>query len=170
MVKSTIVLAGAPCSGKSSVGRILSGYLNAGFIDTDSVIERKTNRTVQWIFRNQGETAFREIENSVLIDIFKKTSGTAVVALGGGTLLNRDNLILVQENALLFTLFASVNTLLARNCGNRPLAADPQAFRQLMEQREQHYLSLGNPIDTDNRNTEQVASAVMTAVLPLLSR
>ena len=170
MVKNTIALAGAPCSGKSAVGRILSLYLDAEFIDTDLLIERKTGHTVPWIFRHQGEKAFREIENEILSDIFRDASGTTVVALGGGTLLNRDNLILVKKNALLFTLVASVNTLVARDCGNRPLASDSHTFRQLMRQRRQHYLSLGNPVDTDNKNTSQVASAVMTAVLPLLSR
>ncbi|MCD6588704.1 MAG: hypothetical protein J7K88_09145 [Candidatus Fermentibacteraceae bacterium] len=170
MVKNTIALAGAPCSGKTAVGRILSLYLDAEFIDTDLLIERKTGHTVPWIFRHQGEKAFREIENEILSDIFRDASGTTVVALGGGTLLNMDNLILVKENALLFTLAASVNTLVARDCGNRPLASDSHAFRQLMRQRKQHYLSLGNPIDTDNRSAEQVASAIMTAVLPLLSR
>ncbi len=168
MTKRTIALAGAPCSGKSSVGRILSDYLDAKFIDTDLVIERKTGHSVQWIFHNQGEKAFRNVENNVLFDIFRELSGTTVVALGGGTLLNQGNLTLVQKHALVFTLVASVNTLLARNCGNRPLAANSRAFRQLMKQREQHYLSLGNPINTDSRNAEQVASAVMTAALPLL--
>jgi shikimate kinase len=170
MVKNIIALAGAPCSGKTSVGRILSLFLDAEFIDTDHVIEKKTGRTIRWIFRHQGEKAFREIETEILSDIFRKTSAAAVVALGGGTLLNRDNLTLVKENALLFTLVASVNTLVTRDCSNRPLASDSHAFRQLMRQRKQHYLSLGNSINTDNRSAEQVASAVMKEALPLLSR
>jgi shikimate kinase len=170
MKKNIIALAGAPCSGKTSVGRILSDLLYAVFIDTDTLIENKRRQTVQWIFKNEGEDAFRKLEKDILIEVIENADGLTVVALGGGTLLNPGSLSLVNRKAIVFTLFATANTLVARNNGNRPLAEDPDVFKQLIHRREDHYLSLDNRIDTESRNPEQVAAVIRRAALPLLSQ
>lgn len=169
MSKNIIALAGPPCSGKSAVGKILSLSLQADFIDIDCIIQRESGQTIEWIFNHRGEDAFRAMEKKILAEIISGITGKTVIALGGGALLDPDSRTLVDEKTILFTLFASTETLTLRNRGNRPLAEDPAMLTKLIGQREEHYLSLGNPVNTENRTPDQVALAVRRAALPLLS-
>jgi Shikimate kinase len=55
-----IFLVGFMCSGKTSVGNILSSRLNFTFIDVDKEIENRLNMTIEEIFSEKGES-FLEI-------------------------------------------------------------------------------------------------------------
>lgn len=169
MSKNIIALAGPPCSGKSTVGKILSLSLHADFIDIDCVVQHESGHTIEWIFNHRGEDVFRAIEKKILTEALSGTTGIKVIALGGGALLNPDSRTLVDEKTILFTLLASTEILATRNRGNRPLADDPVMLKKLVTQREAHYLSLGNPINTENKTPRQVAEFIRKAALPLLS-
>ena len=169
MSNNIIALAGPPCSGKSIVGEILAGSLEADFIDIDGRIEYETGHSIEWIFYNSGEKSFRVAEKRILEKVISSSLCLTVVALGGGTLLDPDCRKLVEENTLLFTLSASVDILIERNNGSRPLAADSRMMKKLINGREEHYSSLSNPVDTDDRSPEQVAEIIRKAVLPRLS-
>ena len=53
-------------SGKSTVGRYLAKELNYHFLDTDQLIEKKENRTIEAIFKDSGESYFRNIERNII--------------------------------------------------------------------------------------------------------
>ncbi len=169
MRKNIITLAGPPCSGKSTAGKILSVSLQAEFIDIDCLIETETERTIEWIFSHRGEQAFRVIEKRILHRVIRGNTCRTVIALGGGTLLDRDSRQLVESKTILFTLFASVETLWTRNNAVRPLAQDPVMLKNLMKERKAHYLSLGNPVNTENKTPDQLAELIRREALPLLS-
>ena len=59
-----VVLVGAPGSGKSTVGALLAAQLDLPFLDVDSVIEGRAGRTIAEIFADDGEPAFRTVEES----------------------------------------------------------------------------------------------------------
>ena len=65
------VLIGPPGAGKSSVARQLGRILDCPVVDTDSVIEKKSGKTISEIFVEDGETKFREIEREVVLDEIK---------------------------------------------------------------------------------------------------
>ncbi|MCK5842383.1 MAG: shikimate kinase [Candidatus Sabulitectum sp.] len=169
MTKNIIALAGPPCSGKSTVGRILSVSLQADFIDIDCRIEAETEHTIEWIFNNQGEQAFRAVEREILRRAMVCNGRRTVIALGGGALLDPDSRTRIERETILFTLSASPETLVDRNSGQRPLAVDPQGLRALLNNREAHYLSLGNQVSTEKRTPQQVSEIIRKAALPLLS-
>lgn len=77
-----IFLVGFMGSGKSTVGQLLAGRLGWSFKDTDRLAEESWGKTVEQIFRDDGEGRFRRLEWEAL-----QTLGglrRAVVATGGG--------------------------------------------------------------------------------------
>ena len=69
--KKNIVLIGMMGSGKSLVGKIVSKKLNLDFIDIDNKIEERENRTIFDIFKKNGESYFRKIEEDLSIKYLK---------------------------------------------------------------------------------------------------
>ena len=53
-------------AGKSTVGRHLAKALNYKFFDTDQLIEKQENRTIEAIFKESGESYFRNIERDII--------------------------------------------------------------------------------------------------------
>jgi shikimate kinase len=62
------ILIGPPGSGKSSVGKSLAQRMGVEFSDTDTIIEKKWNKSISDIFVESGEPYFREIERAVVLD------------------------------------------------------------------------------------------------------
>ncbi|WP_375425102.1 shikimate kinase [uncultured Friedmanniella sp.] len=81
----TIVLVGAPGSGKSTVGPLLAARLGVAFVDVDGVIEERAGRSIAEIFADDGEPAFRALEESTTAELL---GGPGVLSLGGGAVLS----------------------------------------------------------------------------------
>lgn len=77
-----IYLVGYMGSGKSSLGRELAAVLGYPFIDTDEQIEKSALKSIPEIFNEEGENAFRSMEQAVLLKSSEQTD--AVIATGGG--------------------------------------------------------------------------------------
>ena len=58
--RRTIVLVGLMGAGKTKIGRRLAVRLSLPFSDSDSEIEAAAGETIEEIFRNRGEAAFRD--------------------------------------------------------------------------------------------------------------
>ncbi len=86
-----IFLIGYMASGKSNLGRKLAHIMKLNFIDLDQFIEKKTNKTIPYIFRTEGEEIFREIEMESLKEIVT-TGDNFILATGGGTPLFYQNM------------------------------------------------------------------------------
>ena len=67
MSKSSVFLIGMMGAGKSTVGRHLAKALNYKFFDTDQLIEKQENRTIEAIFKESGESYFRNIERKQVV-------------------------------------------------------------------------------------------------------
>src|SRR5258708_36319002 len=61
-----IVLVGLMGAGKSKIGRRLAARLGLPFFDSDPEIEAAAGETIEEIFANRGERAFRDGERRVL--------------------------------------------------------------------------------------------------------
>ena len=84
-VEGSIVLVGAPGSGKTTVGRALADRLGLGFADVDAVIVDRVGKPIAEIFADDGEDAFRRLEEQVTAELL---DGSGVLALGGGAVLS----------------------------------------------------------------------------------
>jgi shikimate kinase len=79
------VLVGAPGSGKSTVGAMLAGRLGVGFRDADTIIVERTGKSIAEIFADEGEAAFRTLEEQITAELLELPG---VLALGGGAVLS----------------------------------------------------------------------------------
>ena len=82
---SIVLVSGAPGSGKSTVGAVLAEQLGVAFCDVDSVIVERVGRPVAEIFADDGEAAFRAVEEQVTAELLDRSG---VLALGGGAVLS----------------------------------------------------------------------------------
>ena len=123
-VTPTTYLAGFMGSGKSAVGRALARKLRRPFIDLDAEIEKETGMTVSQLFAARGEKEFRRLERRALALAAGRIG--AVIALGGGSLLDPRSRALVARTGTLVRLDCSKAELvrrLAPKRASRPLLA-----------------------------------------------
>lgn len=119
-----IFLIGFMGCGKSTVGKILADMLDRKFIDLDSSIEISTNRSIDEIFNEDGEEAFREIEKQMLHKMQSRDS--VVIATGGGCPAYSDNMEWMNQNGITVYLKTHPGILfhrLAPEKHKRPLIA-----------------------------------------------
>jgi len=84
-----LVLIGLPASGKSSVAAELAHRLGLPHLDSDRWVEEATGHLIGDIFADQGEEAFRRLEEQAVAAIL--AGPAAVVSLGGGAILSPVN-------------------------------------------------------------------------------
>jgi shikimate kinase len=158
------VLIGPPGAGKSSVARQLGRILDCQVVDTDSVIEKKSGKSISKIFVEDGETKFREIERQVVLDEIKNNE--SVLALGGGSVLNAEVAQSLRDNSVpVIYLEVSISQAAPRVGFNkdRPLLTmNPrQQWLALMEVRRPIYEGLASfKVNTDNRKPAEVAAEI----------
>jgi shikimate kinase len=85
----SIILIGYRGSGKTTVGRKLGRRLGRPFVDADDRIIEKVGKTIREIFAQQGESAFRDIEATVVAELADLENH--VIGLGGGALGRAEN-------------------------------------------------------------------------------
>lgn len=156
-------------AGKTSVGNALARRLGWRFEDLDDRVQAREGRTIEQIFRESGEAAFRQAEHAGLRALLTELDASPrVVALGGGAFVQPEIAALLEQ-AQLPTVFldAGVEELFAR-CRQqqvaRPLRRDLEQFRELYQARRPHYLKARVRIDTSGKDIEAVAAEVVKAL------
>lgn len=156
--KQNIVLTGMPGSGKSTVGLALAKASGRPFIDTDAEIVKRTGRAITDIFREQGETYFRDIEESVIEEICAKTVG-AVIATGGGAILRDRNVRVLSRNGRIYFLDRAFDKLIPTK--DRPIASSVEMLRKRYDERYERYLSTCDKEIKVNENVNDTVTAIM---------
>lgn len=109
-----IFLIGYRGSGKSTLGRSLASALKRPFIDSDCWIEEKSGCSIQELFAQHGEPAFRDWESQALEIICDACTPDSVVSLGGGAILRERHRDWIREHGHAVWLVASPTTLAKR--------------------------------------------------------
>jgi len=169
---ASIVLIGFMGSGKTVVGQEIARRLGWPFVDTDAMVEAAAGMRVAEIFARFGEPRFRALERDAIVSV--STSGTAedaVVATGGGAMLDPENRRRRKEIGPIVWLDADVESIMARvgSDTTRPLlrGADVGArVRALLLERESAYATADHRVDTSGRSVAAVADAVLTTISP----
>lgn len=133
--KRNIVFIGMPSSGKTTIGNIIADYMNFNFFDTDSEITKKTGKSVQQIFFDEGEDYFRTLETDTIKTIAVNTS--SVISTGGGAVLNIQNINMLKHNGLIIFLDRSPQYLTLDT--SRPLTKNKDDILKLYNQRIKLY-------------------------------
>ncbi len=150
-----LYLVGFMGAGKTTIGYQLAARLGWQFVDLDVDVERTSGQTISGIFEQFGEARFRELEYEALKRRVRAiASGSAtVLALGGGAFAQPRTASLLEDHGASIWLdcpFEKIQERVAR-ASHRPLARDPERFRQLYEDRLAIYSRADYrvPIETD---------------------
>lgn len=104
-------------AGKTSIGRVLAARLQRRFVDLDRLIEEQAGADIPLIFEMEGESGFRRRESAMLAT--QLIGDGAIIACGGGIILDPDNRARLRERAFVIHLEASVDEQLTRLCRDR---------------------------------------------------
>ena len=174
--KHKIFLIGLPCSGKTSVGKLLSPQIQIPFFDLDEEIEKKEKKTVPEIFKIYGENFFREIEANVLQEIIQNKTAY-ILSCGGGTPLFFENMKRMKENGItiyLETSWEDIAVRLWRKKEQRPLieSITEHNFKNSIEQKFSYRIPVYETADiiihTDHKEKKTVADEIASTFLTLI--
>ena len=159
------ILIGPPGSGKSSVGKSLAQRMGVEFSDTDTIIEKKCNKSISDIFVESGESYFREIERTVVLD--RLENGEGVLSLGGGSVLDQQAQSALRNSptpiVFLDVSLASASPRVGFNRDRPLLVGNPRAkWQELMNARRPIYEELATfTVSTDELTPSQVSSKIV---------
>ncbi|SHK12429.1 shikimate kinase [Tepidibacter formicigenes] len=161
-----IVLVGFMATGKSTIGKKLSKKLNMNFIDTDLLIEEKENMNISNIFKEKGESYFRDLETSILRNILDKEG--IILSTGGGIIEKEYNINLLKKIGTVIWLKANKDTII-RNLKTsniqRPLLKTEniaEKINNLLNNRIDKYKKASDIIiKVDDKNIQEVVFNIL---------
>lgn len=136
---SNLLLIGMPGSGKSTLGVLLARVTVKDFVDTDLLIQHRTQCSLQEVLEREGHLALRQLEADVLLDLEVENS---VIATGGSAVYSEPAMKHLKRNAFCIYLELWIEALLSRiqDMGTRGIARPPgQSFEQMYKERDALY-------------------------------
>lgn len=88
---TNIILCGFKGSGKSTLGKAIADEIGYSFVDTDHLIAKDCKD----FYQKFGESAFRQAEKKAISSLH--TLQKTVVATGGGSILDPDNVVVFKK-------------------------------------------------------------------------
>ena len=157
------VFVGAPGSGKTTIGKRVATALEVPFIDSDHLIEERAGMTVSDIFLNQGEAAFRAMEEDVIAQALGEVDG--VLSLGGGAVLSERTRARLAGHRVVWlrVSLADAARRVGMNTARPLLLGNVRAqLGALLEARTPLYTEVATiVIDTNRRSARLVAEDVL---------
>ena len=140
--KKNICIIGLMGSGKSIISADLSKLYEVECYDSDKVIEKKCNRKINDIFKNNGEKYFRDIEEDVCIKLLNLEN--CIISLGGGAIISQKVRNFIKRYSFSIYLKVDIDTLVKRlkNSKKRPLLQNTnnkKILESLYSERKQYY-------------------------------
>jgi shikimate kinase len=163
-----IILIGYRCTGKTSVGRKISERFRIPFYDTDELVKKHTGRTIREIVQQGGWESFRQEEKAMIRGL--SPSADAVIAAGGGAVMDPENREALRGNGLFLWLIADAHTIVERMKKDKaggeqrpPLCSDgmERETSEILQQRTPIYRQLAHfTIDTSGKEIDTIADEV----------
>ena len=164
-----IALVGFMGAGKTTVGRALAAQLGWRFEDLDDLIQAREGRSIEEIFKHQGETAFRDLERLVAREVLTAERSIALVlALGGGAFPQKPVQEILRAAGIPAVFLDASDEELFRRSEQpevvRPLRRDREQFRQLYRQRRPKYLKAHLRIETGGKEIKTVVEEIISGL------
>ena len=151
-----IFLIGMMCSGKSTIGKLLSKKLSMSVIDIDYDLEQLMDMSIAMIFNEYGEKRFRLIESTYFRECSKNDN--FIFSTGGGIVLDSNNQNILQTRGISFFLDCNTTILIDRlNKQNqeRPLYKNDEDVISLYNNRINLYKQCAHHIIDTSTLTKQ---------------
>ncbi|MCK9632699.1 MAG: shikimate dehydrogenase [Methanoregula sp.] len=171
-----IVLTGYRGTGKTEIGKQLAQQNGVPFLDTDTLIEQETGRSIPDIFHEDGEERFRAIEREVIASL---PPADVVIGTGGGAVVDPKNMEHLRKDSTLVLLTADIDTIERRilHSSRPPLTNLPmrKEIAEMMDRRRQHYHAASDfYLDTSDTTPAdaagKIASMLKTGVATAAAR
>jgi shikimate kinase len=157
-------LIGMMGSGKSVTARLVAKRWSAPVLDTDDEVAARTGCSIAQLWGERGEEAFREMESAAIARIAE--AAPAVIATGGGAVLDAGNVTAMRASGAVVWLTADPDVL-SRRVGDgagRPLLRDDTSvvrFREILQQRRSLYEAAADlVVDTSTLGSGAVADRI----------
>ena len=162
------VLIGFMGAGKTSVGKLLAKKSGKAFLDTDEMIVKQMNLSINEIFSVYGEEYFRKLETN-LLKALCDSAHNSVISVGGGTPVKEENRKYLKKLGSVVYLSITESTVIKRLKGDttRPLLQGTkeevkEKVSTLLNSRKEKYEDAANYIvRVDRMNKEEIVEKIM---------
>ena len=169
-MEKNIILVGYMGSGKTSVSKALEKITGLMFLDTDEEIVKRASKSINAIFAEDGEEAFRGMETALLQELIE-TGWKGILSTGGGMPVRQENRSLLKKLGTVVYLKTSPEATCKRLEGDttRPLLAglaDHEAklakIRSMLELREPVSVEAADmTVQTDGLAPKEIADKIV---------
>jgi shikimate kinase len=173
---NSLILIGYRGTGKTTISRKLGEQLQIPVFDSDWEIEHCSGKSIADIFAQDGETVFRDWEESAIAEILQQNHlNPFVLATGGGVILRQATRYRLKNAGHVVWLTATPETILYRIQGD-PASATMRPNLTSLTQLDEiiHLLEKRNPlyaetaheiIETDFLNTDEITNKITAHLL-----
>ena len=169
MDKKNIVLIGMPGAGKSTIGVLLAKAMKMPFIDTDLLIQQKSNRFLQDIINNDGLESFMKIEEEVISELHVINH---IIATGGSAIYSEKAITHLKEHGILVYLDAKLYQIESRikNISTRGIAMGKgKSLADILNHRAPLYKKFADiEINCSHKHIEIIVAEIMEKVKGLM--
>lgn len=165
-----IYLVGPRASGKTTIGALLAYHLDYPFHDLDQCLQHAHQKTIAQIVSESGWERFRALESEILRTTATGCRGPAVIATGGGIILNAKNREFMAQTGKIVRIKTPEDELIRRLSKSPELSQRPsltgsdirEEVRQVLAEREPLYRECAhhtvNGCDSPKQICDQIAT------------
>ena len=163
----SLFLIGMMGCGKSETGLKLAQLLSYKYIDLDSLIEKLVKKSINQIFKDDGEAEFRELETNCLKETIKIPS--LVISTGGGIVTKPENWGILRQGIIIWIDTNTEISLerLKNDKEKRPLLNVEDIndlYMSIFHARKSLYSQADLRIEVKKENVEEVARKIINAI------
>ena len=168
MGNNNYVLVGYMGAGKTTVGKALAKETGKKFLDTDSLIVKQMNLTINDIFEKYGESYFRDLETKLLENLCE-SADDCIISCGGGLPMREENRPYLKRLGKVVYLNVNELDIIRRLKGDttRPLLRGPREevkkrIHDMLEIRDPVYREVADVvIKTGRQNVSEVVDKII---------
>ena len=164
-----ILLIGFMGVGKGTVAREFTKNSDLFAIDCDDLIESLENRKIKEIFKEDGESYFRDLEKKTALWL-EKSVKNAIISTGGGFYkvknLKKIGTVVLLDSSFEAILQRILNHPNAKNkLAKRPLFNSPKEAKKLYNQRSKEYKKVADIIiNVENKSPKEIVDEIKKAL------
>ena len=156
LASSNIVLTGMAGSGKTKLAEKISEITGMPFYDADRKVTELTGKRPSELIKERGSDEFRKIEKQAVEELALVRG--AVIATGGGTVLDRENVDLLKGAGRFYFIDRSPNKLSRKD---RPLYKGLSSIIKIQKERRPVYLSICDKIISNETTLDDAANEII---------